>query len=61
MEVRSLVKAGEPGIAVENLCTHLLEEDAVVPGHIVDELKLVGVAMGIREVHWKRIDRRPGD
>lgn len=60
-EVRSLVKAGEPGTAVENLCTHLLEYGAIVPGAILDELRLVGEAMGIREKYWKRIERRLGD
>ncbi len=57
VEMLALAKAGEPGIALENLCTQLFEYDAVVPTAVVNELKGLGDAMGLNEKYWMRLER----
>jgi hypothetical protein len=47
-EMRQLVQAGEPGIALENLCTQLYEYDVSVPAELAAELEALAEAMGIR-------------
>jgi hypothetical protein len=46
--MRSLVEAGEPGIALENLCTQLHEYDVSVPQDLATELGDLAGAMGLR-------------
>ncbi len=50
-----LVRAGEPGIAFENLCTQLYEYDIVVNREVLGELKVVGSAMGLESKYWDRL------
>ena len=57
-EDRSLTTAGEPGVALENLCDQLLDQDAVVPVEVVDEIAALGRAMGLNERYWLRLPRR---
>ncbi len=47
-----LVRHGEPGVALENFCTQLEEYDIVVPQDIVDELRSLASAMGMRLPAW---------
>ena len=47
-DMRSLVQAGEPGIALENFCTQLYEYDVSVPAELAAELEALAVAMGLR-------------
>ncbi|RLB52115.1 MAG: hypothetical protein DRJ42_15630 [Deltaproteobacteria bacterium] len=54
---RSLSEHGEPGVALENLCTQLYEYDVVVPEPLVAELAALGSLMGIEPAHWTRLDK----
>jgi hypothetical protein len=47
-DMRSLVEAGEPGIALENLCTQLHEYDVSVSQDLATELGDLAGAMGLR-------------
>jgi hypothetical protein len=51
-EMRSLVAAGEPGVALENFCTQLEEFDVLVPAETADELKRIADAMGMQLPPW---------
>jgi hypothetical protein len=55
-EMRGLVAAGEPGIALENFCTQLEEFDVVIPADVINELKVLAAGMGIALSPW--IDSR---
>jgi len=54
-DMKELVDAGEPGVALENYCTQLVEYDISAPSTIVAELKELGEAMGIDEEYWMRL------
>jgi len=58
-DMSALTKAGEPGIALENLCTQLFEYEAAVPLVVVDGLKTLGHAMGINDKYWRRLEAAP--
>jgi hypothetical protein len=51
-EMLSLVKAGEPGVALENFCTQLEEYDIAVPRDVAVELRSLAFAMGMRASRW---------
>ena len=51
-EMQSLVRAGEPGVALENFCTQLEEYDVAVPDNVVRELKDLASIMGLRLSPW---------
>ena len=51
-EMRALVAACEPGIALENFCTQLEEYDVVVPADIARELVDIARSMGITLSPW---------
>ena len=55
---RSMTTAGEPGVALENLCEQLLDQDAVVPVEVFDEIEALGRAMGLNPTTWTRVPRR---
>jgi hypothetical protein len=48
-------KAGEPGIALENLCTQLFEYGCGVSHEVLLRIEAVGNAMGLKEAYWKRL------
>ena len=50
-EMRDLVRHGEPGIALENLCAQLQEHDARVPLAMLTEIAALGEAMGIGRLY----------
>ncbi len=52
-----LVKAGEPGIGLENFCTQLFEYDIKVSVAVVEEMAMLGTVMGIRPRYWERLER----
>jgi hypothetical protein len=54
-EMLSLTKAGEPGVALEYLCTHLEEFQVAVPPAALAAIKELGMAMGIAEDYWTRL------
>jgi hypothetical protein len=51
----ALTKAGEPGIALENLCEQLFEHDVHVSHSIVQRIAFLGSAMGLRDDYWERL------
>ena len=51
-DMKSLVEAGEPGVALENYCSQLFEYDIAVPSHVVNELEELAQAMGIDRKYW---------
>ena len=55
---RELTRAGEPGVALENLCEQLLDNDSVIPADLLDELAKLGTAMGLDEKYWTRLARK---
>ena len=57
-EMQSLVRAGEPGVALENFCTQLEEYDVAVPDGAVSELSELASAMGLKIPAWIERSRR---
>lgn len=51
-DMAALVKAGEPGVALENLCTQLFEYDVPVGAAVVARIARLGRAMGLDEACW---------
>jgi hypothetical protein len=51
-DMRSLVAAGEPGVALENFCAQLEEYDVVVPEEVVLELREIAAAMEMSLSPW---------
>jgi hypothetical protein len=51
-DMLSLVRAGEPGVALENFCTQLEEYDIAVPHDVAVELRELASAMGMRSSRW---------
>lgn len=47
-----LLDAGEPGIALENLCTQLYEFDVEVSESLLTQITTAGVAMGLASDLW---------
>jgi hypothetical protein len=52
-----LVRAGERGIALENLATQLYEYDVAVPSPIVDEIAALGTKMRLNPKLWNILKR----
>ena len=51
-----LAKAGEPGIAFENLCTQLYEYDVIVDKETLESLRNIGKSMNIDTRYCERLD-----
>jgi hypothetical protein len=51
-DMRSLIKAGEPGIALANFCTQLEEYDIAVPPAVAVELQNLASAIGMAVSRW---------
>jgi hypothetical protein len=49
------VRAGEAGIALENLATQLYEYDVPVEQQIIDEIAALGNAMKLDPKYWTRL------
>ncbi len=54
-DMSALAKAGEPGVALENLCTQLFEYDVMVPQSVTASLRTLGQAMGVDDKYWCRL------
>jgi hypothetical protein len=52
-----LTRAGEPGVALENLCTQLEEYEIAISLALYDEIRLLGKAMQISETYWVGLKR----
>ena len=57
-DMKVLVEAGEPGVALENFCMQLEEFDVVVPLGMARELREIAAAMGMKVSAW--VDRSAG-
>lgn len=51
-DMLELVRAGEPGVALENLCTQLEEYEAHLPGEHTATIVALARHMGIRVAPW---------
>lgn len=49
---RSLVDAGEPGVALENLCSQIFEYDVTITSAVYNEIIALGRAMKLDESWW---------
>jgi len=56
-EMQSLTSAGEPGVALENLCTQLYEYDVVVPLAVYNRIAMLGNAMTLDAARWEILAR----
>lgn len=54
-EMQELAKAGEPGIAFENLCTQLYEYDVAIDSARLEMIAEVGRFMGIDDSFWQNL------
>ncbi len=54
-DMTALTRAGEPGIALENLCEQLFEYDVAVSAALVERIRVLGTAMGLRAEYWTRL------
>jgi hypothetical protein len=52
-EMVSLAKAGEPGIALENVSTQLIEHDASPSADVIAEIETPGRAMELDDSVWR--------
>lgn len=57
-ELVQLTRAGEPGVALEILCSQLVDHNVVVPISIYDGLARVGSAMQLDAKTWVGIQRK---
>jgi hypothetical protein len=60
-ELRSLTRAREPGVALENLCVQLYEHDIAVPRDIAGTAETLAREMELREFYWLLLARRRSD
>lgn len=54
-DMMDLAKAGEPGVAFENLCTQLYEYDVVVGEETLGDLRNIGKSMNIDNRYCERL------
>jgi hypothetical protein len=57
-DMSQLVRAGEPGVALENLATQLYEYDVTVEREIIEQIESLGTAMGLDAKYWSRLTRK---
>jgi hypothetical protein len=54
-DMKELVQAGEPGVALENFCTQLFEYEVPVSLAVVAELEELGRALGVDKKYCARL------
>jgi hypothetical protein len=54
-DTESLARAGEWGIAIENLCEQLYDAEVNVPADIVEEIRELATAMRLKERYWRML------
>jgi hypothetical protein len=57
--VWELIDAGEPGVALENLCTQLYEFDVPVPQAVLERITAAGEAMHLAPDLWTDLSVEP--
>jgi hypothetical protein len=57
--MKELCRAGEPGIALENFATQLVEYEVEVPETLIAELESLGDAMGLDKKYWQWLREIP--
>jgi hypothetical protein len=55
-DMADLVRAGERGIAFENLCTQLYEYDVLVSSEAMSTFRAIGLAMGVDSKYCDRLE-----
>lgn len=58
-DARDLIRHGEPGVALENICQNLFEYAVVIGEQNYDELRTIGRAMNLPENTWSLIKEIP--
>lgn len=56
-DMLDLTRAGEPGVALENLCTQLAEYEVAISLPLYDQIRLLGKAMQLDETYWVGLKR----
>jgi hypothetical protein len=54
--IYELLTAGEYGVALENICSNLLEYDVSVNKSILNEIALIGNILEISSTNWKEVE-----
>ena len=55
-EMTDLTQAGEPGVALENLCTQLLEYRCELPLATLQKITTVARSLGLAVKYWQRLN-----
>jgi hypothetical protein len=56
-DMGQLARAGEPGVALENLATQLYEYDVTVEQGTLEEIESLSKAMDLDPKYWARLVR----
>ena len=54
-----LARHGEPGIALENLCSELDDQQVALDDLTLAKIERLGTKMGLRSDYWLRLRRTP--
>ena len=54
--VEELLNVGEPGVALEILCTQIYEHDIQVPPRIILGIAKIGEMIGLDNSYWLMLD-----
>ena len=54
-DMRDLIAYGEPGVALENVCSELIETDARVSELVYQKIVGAGVAIGLPTCTWSDV------
>jgi hypothetical protein len=55
LDCRDLTLAGEPGVALENICTQLFEYGVAVGPELLDQIREVGQTTNVDAKYWRRL------
>jgi len=56
LDFRELAQAGEPGVALENLCTQIFEYDVMIEPEVLTRIQDVGQLMKLNPKYWERLN-----
>ena len=56
LDFRELAEAGEPGVALENLCTQIFEYDVMIGPDVLARIRDVGQVMKLDPKYWERLN-----
>lgn len=57
--LHSLVRGGEPALAIEELCSYLVEEDAAVTPDLVQRIARIGERLRVDASYWSPLGAAP--